>query len=41
MPYGDGPPGMAPDAKYKTWLMQCWRDVDDQAIMGADTAFRG
>ena len=35
-PYGDGPPGMAPDPKYKTWLMHCWLDVGDQAIMGAD-----
>ena len=35
-PYGDGPSGMAPDPKYKTWLMHCWLDVGDQAIMGAD-----
>jgi PhnB protein len=23
------------DEKYKTWLMHCWLDVGDQALMGA------
>ena len=39
MPYGDAPPGMGmPDTgdKYKNWLMHCWLDVGDQALMGAD-----
>lgn len=36
MPFGDGPPGMEVDPKYKDWLMHCWLDVGDQAIMGAD-----
>jgi len=37
MPYGDGPPGMPlTDEKYKTWLMHCWLEVGDQALMGAD-----
>jgi PhnB protein len=35
-PYGDGPPGVPSDPKYKTWLMHCWLEVGDQAIMGAD-----
>ena len=37
MPYGDGPPGMPiADEKHRTWLMHCWLDVGDQALMGAD-----
>ena len=36
MPYGDGPPDMPMDPKYKDWLMHCWLQVGDQAIMGAD-----
>lgn len=24
------------DEKHKTWLMHCWLEVSDQAIMGAD-----
>jgi PhnB protein len=37
MPYGDAPPGMPiTDEKYKSWLMHCWLDVGDQALMGAD-----
>ena len=37
MPYGDAPPGMPiTDEKYKTWLMHCWLEVGDQALMGAD-----
>lgn len=31
-PYGEG----APDPKYRDWLMHCWLDVGDQALMGAD-----
>ena len=36
IPYGDGPPGMPMDARYKDWLMHCWLQVGDQALMGAD-----
>ncbi|MCV9907766.1 VOC family protein [Brucella sp. HL-2] len=37
MPYGDGPPDMPiTDDKHKTWLMHCWLEVGDQALMGAD-----
>ena len=36
MSYGEAPPGMVPDEKYKTWLMHCWLEVGDQALMGAD-----
>lgn len=37
IPYGDAPPGMPiSDPKYKSWLMHCWLEVGDQAIMGAD-----
>ena len=37
MPYGDAPPDMPiSDPKYKDWLMHCWLQVGDQAIMGAD-----
>ncbi|MGV2981850.1 VOC family protein [Camelimonas sp. ID_303_24] len=36
-PYGDGPPDMPiTDEKYKSWLMHCWLEVGDQALMGAD-----
>jgi PhnB protein len=36
-PYGEAPPGMPiTDEKYKTWLMHCWLEVGDQALMGAD-----
>ena len=36
-PYADGPPEMPiTDEKYKTWLMHCWLEVGDQALMGAD-----
>lgn len=36
-PYADAPPGMPiTDEKYKTWLMHCWLEVGDQALMGAD-----
>ncbi len=37
MPYSDAPPDMPiTDDKYKDWLMHCWLDVGDQALMGAD-----
>ena len=35
-PFGDGPPDMPVDAKYKDWLMHAWLEIGDQAIMGAD-----
>ena len=35
-PYGEGPPEMQMDPKYKDWLMHCWLEVGDQALMGAD-----
>ena len=36
-PYGAAPPGMPiTDPKYKDWLMHCWLEVGDQALMGAD-----
>lgn len=36
-PYGEAPPGMPiTDPKYKDWLMHCWLEVGDQALMGAD-----
>ena len=36
MPYGDGPPDMPIGPQYKTWLMHCWLQVGDQALMGSD-----
>lgn len=36
VPYGDGPPGMPPNAGVRDWLMHCWLEVGDQALMGAD-----
>ena len=36
MPYGDGPPGMSVPAAMKDWLMHCWLQVGDQALMGSD-----
>jgi PhnB protein len=36
IPYGDGPPGMPVEGKVKNWLMHCWLEVGDQALMGAD-----
>ena len=35
-PYGEGPPDMSVGEQYKDWLMHCWLQVGDQAIMGAD-----
>ena len=38
-PYGAAPPDMPiTDDKYKDWLMHCWLEVGDQALMGADMA---
>ena len=37
-PYGDGPPGMPVDPRMKDWLMHCWLQIGDQALMGADMA---
>jgi PhnB protein len=34
--YSEGPPEMAGGEQYKDWLMHCWLEVGDQAIMGAD-----
>jgi len=32
MPYDDAPLGMPiTDEKYKTWMMHCWLEIDDQA----------
>lgn len=37
MTYADAPPDMPiTDEKYKSWLMHCWLEVGDQALMGAD-----
>lgn len=37
IPYADAPPDMPiTNEKYKTWLMHCWLEVGDQALMGAD-----
>ena len=35
-PYGEGPPDMPVPPHYKDWLMHCWLEVGDQALMGAD-----
>lgn len=34
--YGDAPPGMPMHDHIKDWLMHCWLQVGDQALMGAD-----
>ena len=34
--YSDAPPGMPIDEAHKAWLMHCWLEVGDQALMGAD-----
>ena len=36
MPYGDGPPEMPVPAGIRDWLMHCWLQVGDQALMGSD-----
>lgn len=39
IPYSDAPPGMPiSDDKMKSWLLHCWLEVGDQALMGADMA---
>lgn len=35
-PYGEGSPEMPVAKEHRDWLMHCWLQVDDQAIMGAD-----
>ena len=36
-PYSEAPPDMPiTNDRYKTWLMHCWLEVGDQALMGAD-----
>ena len=35
-PYADGPADMPVGEQYKDWLMHCWLEIGDQAIMGAD-----
>ena len=34
--YGDAPPGMPIAEDKSSWLMHCWLEVGDQALMGAD-----
>jgi PhnB protein len=36
VPFRDAPPEFVPDEKYREWLMHCWLEVGDQALMGAD-----
>ena len=36
MSYADAPPGMPVSDDQKSWLMHCWLEVGDQALMGAD-----
>ena len=36
VPYGAPPPGLPADPGVKDWLMHCWLQVGDQALMGAD-----
>ncbi|WP_298161746.1 VOC family protein [Brevundimonas sp.] len=36
MPYGDAPPEMPMPVEMKDWLMHCWLQVGDQALMGSD-----
>lgn len=37
MTYGEAPPDMPVDReKYGSWLMHCWLEIGDQALMGAD-----
>lgn len=35
-PYSEGPPDMPVGPEYKDWLMHCWLEIGDQALMGAD-----
>ena len=36
VPYGSMPEMPGTDETHKDWLMHCWLDVGDQALMGAD-----
>lgn len=36
IPYGDGAPDMPSEPQHKDWLMHCWLQIGDQALMGAD-----
>jgi PhnB protein len=36
MRFGDAPPDMPVGPEYKDWLMHCWLEIGDQALMGAD-----
>lgn len=36
LPYGDGFPGMPVPPQIREWLMHCWLQVGDQALMGSD-----
>tara|TARA_R110002020_G_scaffold316967_1_gene532596 strand:+ start:77 stop:505 length:429 start_codon:yes stop_codon:yes gene_type:complete len=36
MPYSDGPPEMPVPDRIRDWLMHCWLQVGDQALMGSD-----
>jgi len=36
IPYGEGFPGMPTPPEIRDWLMHCWMQVGDQAIMGSD-----
>lgn len=38
VPYGEGPPDMPVAPEHRNWLMHCWLDIGDQALMGADMA---
>lgn len=35
-PYGEGFPGMPVPPQIRDWLMHCWLQVGDQALMGSD-----
>jgi PhnB protein len=37
MRYGDAPPEMPIGPEYSDWLMHCWLQVGDQALMGSDS----
>ena len=36
IPYSDAPADMPVPDEMKDWLMHCWLDIGDQALMGAD-----
>src|SRR5690606_8858898 len=41
VPYGEGTPDMPVAPEQKNWLMHCWLEIGDQAIMGADMGKEG